>query len=367
MLEVSLARLRALWPAAGITVFTADRARLERMFPGLLSIPTSTRTLYFRQSESGAEDPDSRGTLAAFRGRLSQLDLFLVSGMGSYHDAGGQDAIDMLDTIRLVRSLGVPAVAFSQGIGPIRKESAVWAAARRALPCLDFIALREGRSGPELLRELGVPSDKIVVTGDDAVEPAYRTRSAGESVLLGVNLRATSYAGITAEQTGEFAAVVQAAARQLSASIVPAPTSFVPWESDLDAFARMFPGESVPTDVEPTPEWAIGRIGRCRLIITGSYHGAVFALSQGIPAVCIENSEYYRDKFLGLAGQFGEGCTVIRLSDPGFEERVLAEAMRLWRTAEDYSKPLRRAAARQVEKSKAAWLELPSRVPALSR
>ena len=64
-----------------------------------------------------------------------------------------------------------------------------------------------------------------------------------------------------------------------------------PWASGL--------GEEEPCD----PRAIIKRIGRCRVVVTGSYHVAVFALSQGIPAICLANSEYYEIKFRGLADQ----------------------------------------------------------------
>jgi polysaccharide pyruvyl transferase WcaK-like protein len=34
----------------------------------------------------------------------------------------------------------------------------------------------------------------------------------------------------------------------------------------------------------------IDRISHCRIMITGTFHGAVFALSQGIPVIGLANS-----------------------------------------------------------------------------
>ena len=53
-------------------------------------------------------------------------------------------------------------------------------------------------------------------------------------------------------------------------------------------------------------------IADCRVVVTGSYHAAVFALSMGVPAVGLAASRYYVDKFKGLADQFGPGCEVVR-------------------------------------------------------
>jgi polysaccharide pyruvyl transferase WcaK-like protein len=52
------------------------------------------------------------------------------------------------------------------------------------------------------------------------------------------------------------------------------------------------------------------------MVVTGSYHGAVLALGQGIPAVCLHKTAYYWRKFAGLAELFGEGCALIDLTRP---------------------------------------------------
>jgi polysaccharide pyruvyl transferase WcaK-like protein len=62
---------------------------------------------------------------------------------------------------------------------------------------------------------------------------------------------------------------------------------------------------------EHTVPALVEAIAGCRLVITASYHGAVLAIAQGIPAICLLKSAYYRAKFAGLAGLFPEGCTLI--------------------------------------------------------
>src|SRR5207245_4256855 len=59
-----------------------------------------------------------------------------------------------------------------------------------------------------------------------------------------------------------------------------------------------------------TPAKVIAAAGRCRIVVSGAYHAAVFALAQGIPVVCLGGSDYYLHKFEGLVDQFGTGCTV---------------------------------------------------------
>jgi polysaccharide pyruvyl transferase WcaK-like protein len=95
------------------------------------------------------------------------------------------------------------------------------------------------------------------------------------------------------------------------------------------------------------------------MVVVGSFHAAVFALSQGIPAICIVSSPYYRNKFLGLAAQFGAGCVMLGLDEPGFEARFAEESEQLWRRAEEFHLPLLEAARRQIRQSREAWAQLP--------
>jgi len=285
------------------------------------------------------------------------MDLFVISGMGSYHDLGGTTAINMLNTISLMKSKGARCAAFSQGIGPISRSSAIWRAAERGLRDLDFIALREKRKGPGLLRKLGVSVDRIAVTGDDAIEIAYRLRRPSSAELIGFNVRVAPYSGIADDAARDIARLVSEIAHTLGAGVVPVPISFIPRESDLNTCARILPGNAAvgADDIQPTAESVINRVGQCRIVITGSYHAAVFALAQGIPALCVENSRYYRDKFLGLADMFGVGCKVICLGEPALEERIATAARELWGSAGACRRPLLGAAAVQVAASRKAW------------
>ena len=99
----------------------------------------------------------------------------------------------------------------------------------------------------------------------------------------------------------------------------------------------------------------IERVSHCRLVVTGSYHCAVFALSQGIPSVCIYNSEYYALKFRGLANQFGIGCAVIDRSGAMFREQLRDAILESWRTADETRPTLLRAAESQVEAGRRAY------------
>jgi colanic acid/amylovoran biosynthesis protein len=107
-----------------------------------------------------------------------------------------------------------------------------------------------------------------------------------------------------------------------------------------------------------TPRAVIDRVAQCRLVVTGSYHGAVFALAQGIPVVALARSPYYMAKMSGVADQFRVGCEVVRL-DTGADVAALGPAIdRAWASADAVRQPLLDAARDQVRRSRAAYMKL---------
>jgi Polysaccharide pyruvyl transferase len=113
--------------------------------------------------------------------------------------------------------------------------------------------------------------------------------------------------------------------------------------------------DALPLD---TPRSVIDRVGSCRIVVTGSYHGAVFALGQGIPAVALIKSPYYAAKMSGVADQFGTGCELVSLDRSDLPSALRAAIDRAWDSADRVREPLLRAAAEQVRRGRAAYARL---------
>ena len=91
------------------------------------------------------------------------------------------------------------------------------------------------------------------------------------------------------------------------------------------------------------------------MVVTGSYHGAVFALSQGIQAIAIAGSGYYRAKFQGLAQQFPGGVEIVDVAESGWEGRLEMLIARAWQSAENVRRGLLGAAVQQIDLSRRAY------------
>lgn len=401
MLQSAVARLAGLWPDAAIAVITGRPQALARLCPGVQAVPADAvrewaadRYLFghlethipspARAPLSSMERalrrrwPQGATRLACARWRLgghdpaplreglaaiARADLLFVCGQGTLADAAAARAHGLLGLMEGARALGVPAVLVGQGIGPIH-DPALRTRTGRVLRHAAFVGLREGRFGPTLLTTLGVDAARTFVTGDDAVELAWTAHPAVPGDGIGVNVRIASNAGTDASVLADLRPVLAALARRRAAPLVPLPISnHAGGTSDPATLRELLRGiaETTGGDELDTPAAVIAQAARCRVVITGAYHAAVFALSQGIPVVCIGRSRYVLDKMDGLADLFGDGCRVVPLAGGDSAAAVERAADLLWDQAPRLRPALLAAAANQVTRARTAYERIAER------
>jgi colanic acid/amylovoran biosynthesis protein len=398
MLTVAVARLRALWPAADINVITnapeliarhcgavdtvpvrgrrlllEDRllGRIHRRLPHRLTQTWSTLEQELRLRRPGLFKA-SIGLKAALGGRgardvrtfldaIGQADLVVVNGAGIITDAFRDHALGILTTLELANRRGVPTALFGQGLGPI-EDAELRRRASETLGRASLIGVRESLTGPPLLASLGVDSKHVVVTGDDAIELAYAEygRSNGShrgTEAIGVNLRIAPYAEVRPDLLPLLRSVLQSASHQHGARLVPIPIAHHGGGMDVSTLRDLLEGigESDGGAALQTPRDVIRRVGTCRVVVTGSYHGAVFALSQGIPVVAIVKSRYYLQKMAGVAHEFGTGCHIVNLDDDGVSTRLSEAISRAWAEADGVREPLLKSAVDQIRRGRSAY------------
>ncbi|MEW5747140.1 MAG: polysaccharide pyruvyl transferase family protein [Nitrospirota bacterium] len=395
LLQAAVSRVADLWPGALIEVITGDPDRLQEHCPGVRPLLSRGKTLWYRERTvfgpvhrfvprpvaqhlahvegalryrwpSLAHSLISTGlrregidtaALNAYRDALRGADLVIACGGGYITDAFKVHAIRLLDTLGMAARLGTPTALFGQGIGPVwdgslRKKLAA------VLPSAALIGLRENRFGRPLIAALGVSPDRIAITGDDAVETAYNARSAVLGTGIGVNVRVAPYSGVRDETVDRIKRAVQETARKHDAPLVPVPISLHEKESDARTIRSILSGYGEVSDGGEqldTPIKVMRQIGQCRVVVTGSYHGAVFALSQGVPAIGLAHSPYYVHKFLGLADQFDGCCSVVLLHREQFDDKLSLALDDALRSAERIRPRLLAAAERQCASARAAY------------
>ncbi|MBF6176285.1 polysaccharide pyruvyl transferase family protein [Nocardia blacklockiae] len=383
MMTVTVQRLREHWPAARIGMLTEQPRVLRALVPGADPI---------RAGEGGgwerSHPTDRLGAVAALRWRAAtdgpksrvravrkslrgntehaeppepplpaaatQAGLVLAQGGGYMTDVDRYQANRTLNLLEHAQSLGIPTAMIGQGFGPIDDPRLLERAAR-VLPGVGFIALREGRRGPKLLAELGVAPERVMVTGDDAVELAYRLRRAEIGGDLGVCLRITYYARVGAVAREVLGEVIRARATEFDAALRPLIISEYDAE-DRECTRHLLAGAAHtrrPVGRGGTAEDVARQVSRCRVVVTSAYHLAVFALSQGIPAVGITASRYYDDKFHGLAEMFGTGLRVVHADDDNLRGTLTTAVRELWDAAPELRDPLQHSAVAQIDAARA--------------
>jgi polysaccharide pyruvyl transferase WcaK-like protein len=339
MLQVCVRRLEQLWPQASIGVIGESPDRLARYCPqanqvassivgrkgawvlprrGQLAAEQAWKTgapLVARRAMTHTAAPDlpwpgGKRLLDAIR----QADIVVSSGGGFINDVWWWHGAGVLSVLSMAQRLGKPTAMFGQGIGPLT-HPLLQRHVRSTMPRLSIVGLREGVMSPALLQTHGVAEAQLIVTGDDALELATPVRPRTGNAV-GINVRVAGYTGVDAKMAQQVVAVVREAARRWKAPIIALPVSRYEADSDLRAMKGHLAIRGTDDldngvdDIE-SPLQLASAARRCRMVVTGSYHAAVFALASGVPAVCVCMSLYYEAKFKGLSRLFPGACRVV--------------------------------------------------------
>jgi polysaccharide pyruvyl transferase WcaK-like protein len=390
MLQVAVSRLQELFPQARIQVLTDSEENLARYCPAAKPLKNRGRVLWFgngvllgsrrnvvpewlvdsfvwlkRAIRSrfpnlfkrillwrlrSQNRPEEAQAIADFVSAMKKADLFVMCGAGGFYDGCRPWNMDILDLLEAAIQRKRPAVMLGQGFGPI-SDPPVLRRATEVLPKVDLITLRGGRGASALLRGLGVAESKMETTGDEALELAYRSRSAQGGQGLGINMRFAGSAGTDEQDVERIGLVIQQFARQHNTPLIPVPIAMHALLRDDLAIKRLLVGFDETTaggrDLD-SPIKVIKQIALCRVVVTGAYHAAVFALAQGIPVVALAKSDYFAGKMLGLEDQFGEGCQTVLLHEPNVEKNLQSAIEKVWESADKMREPLLEATLRQI-------------------
>jgi polysaccharide pyruvyl transferase WcaK-like protein len=303
----------------------------------------------------GEESPDtvSQDLLQV----IQKADLVIATGGGYLCDTDKQHTIQVFETLETSVQLGKFTAMVGQGVGPMH-DPELRARLANLLPSLDLILIREPKTGRDLMESLGVPAGSVMMSGDDAIEMAYKERSENLGDYIGVNLRFARYTEVGQSSIDKIRPVLYQAARKYSASLMALPISCNVHEGDLEVIRELLKGyEKVSIGwrrLEP-PLTTIRKVGRCRLVVTGAYHPAIYALSQGIPVIGLVKSQAYIDKFAALVDEFGPACQLLYLDDEQIQEKLAAAIDTAWNSAHVVRLQLLQAAVRQIEWGRAAY------------
>jgi colanic acid/amylovoran biosynthesis protein len=397
MLQVAVDRLHKLLPTACIEVLTDSADSLARYCPAAKPLDNRGRALWFADGvllgrfthlapgwmlklllwfkrmmrahcpnlltailvkrlkhRNQWEDAEA---VAAFARALQSADLLLICGAGGFYDGCQTWSLDILDLLETAIQRKTPAVMLGQGFGPL-SDPVVLKRAAKALPQVHFITLRGGRDSFTFLRSLGVAESKVETTGDEALKLAYEARSEQFGRGLGINLRFAGSASTDDDDIQRLRSVLQGFARRHSVPLFPLPIAMHAYSRDDLTIKQLLVGYDDESDGGKTldsPLKVIKQAALCRVVVTGAYHAAVFALAQGIPVIGLAKSAYFSGKLLGLTDQFGEGCQTILLHEENWPERLNSALESAWQDADKLRGTLQAAALRQIDLTRTSY------------
>jgi colanic acid/amylovoran biosynthesis protein len=291
---------------------------------------------------------------------IQKADLVVATGGGYLCDTDKQHTIQVFDTLEMAVRLGKPTAMVGQGVGPMH-DPELRKRLSKLLPSLDLILIREPKTGRQLLDSLGVPSKRVLMTGDDAIEMSYKARTRIFGNHIGVNLRFARYTEVGEAYVYKIRSVLHESARKHNSPLMALPISSNIYEGDLEVIRELLKGYDKVTMSWrrfDSPLTMIRKVGRCRLVVTGAYHPAVYALSQGIPVVGLVKSQAYIDKFSALVDEFGPACQLLHLDDEQLQDKLEEAIDTAWTSAEEVRPHLLESAVRQIEWGKAGYRHL---------
>ncbi|WKK12365.1 polysaccharide pyruvyl transferase family protein [Rhodococcus ruber] len=321
-------------------------------------LPDSVRHPWARMKKWRSHDRDRNTVNPAARipEAAKTASLIVAMGGGYLADVDTYQATRTLDLLEYACENGIPTAALGQGIGPI-DDPVLFARAAKVLPRVDVIALREDVWGPDLLARMGVPDERICTTGDDAVELGYDAGRPEMGSDLGVCLRIADYSPVGDRARTSVRRSVQEFALGVGATLVPLIVSEHESEDRRSTLPLLegYPSVAVPLDRYARARDLAAAVGRCRVLVTGAYHVAVFALSQGIPVVGLSSSKYYDGKLGGLRAMFGGGLELIHLDDHDLDALLSKSIRELWEAAPQLRPVLRERARAQIATSREVY------------
>ncbi len=378
MLQAAVKRMRAMVCDPELLILTSSPELLNRYCPGTRPLTVKSRDCLFesdRPAGSNVSEAWRRikgrwrsvpSEAREFQQAMDEADAVFLCGGGFLNDINPYQTRPVLRMLADAARRGKRTGLFSQGLGPLEDPELLSLLRRTCKAGVPF-ALRESLYGPGILSRASVRAGQVVITGDDAVEMAWARGAATGGNGLGFSMRQVSYSEVESRHLEITGRAIADLRTRLGVKTIPLPISFNTHERDSEVVALVTGTEVAPVAMD-TPETLMAAAAECRVVVTGTYHAAVFALAQGIPCVCFYVSNYYRNKLEGLAKQFPGGCEVVNLDAEGAAERLVNGALMFWETSgAALCSRLRQSAEEQVRSARSFYRRVMGRETSLSQ
>lgn len=246
----------------------------------------------------------------------SAYDALHVVGMGGLTDVFLPVVWQYSCLTHTFASQGKPVIFTGQQIGPLRSRLTK-NSLQRALRKAEFVGVREPTDSLLFCQQANLDSNRFALMGDDCfglhgadleqVESFLSRLNLSPGKFLAVNVRIGNYAPSHAEYIQRIASLMSNLSQRYDLPVVVVPIALDSWDSDITSgnlLASSFSGDRIQVLDKPEELNAAlvkGILGQALAAVGVSYHFCTFALSGGVPAICIFDGDYYSQKAKGLS------------------------------------------------------------------
>jgi len=266
-----------------------------------------------------------------------QFDGLHIAGGGNLTDTFPRELFRKCCVIHAFAEQRKPIVLTGQQLGPFQSPL-LRKALRRALRKAHFVGVRDSGDSLAFCLKARLDQESFAFMGDDSLGLPPANDSSVRELLeqhglsanrfLALNLRFTSYALRDPSCFQTFGSLVDRLGTLFGMPVLIVPIQLVGTDSDVRSGQKIVDAASsarvsLLRQQDLTAPLVKGVLGKAFGAIGVSHHFCTYALSQGVPAVCIYEGDYYQQKALALAASWGDN----RLAIP-FERLGLATAAR---------------------------------------
>jgi len=267
----------------------------------------------------------SESTMEEF---VSKFDVLHVGGGGFLNDVFVHELIKKVYLIKTFKSQGKPVVLTGQQVGPFNYKTSFNFFCNVSND-INFFGLRDKLASLYWCKKALVPNNCYSVTGDDSLGVNSSRDSVTDNIFnkfslfrnkyIVINMRKAGYAVNKKCEIEKFIAVLHRIHKKFKLNLLFVPISYNNDDSDVRS-GKFVQREcrDLPINVVEdvlTPSQAKFIIGNSFGAIGTSYHFCVFALSEGVPAVCLSSGNYYDQKSKGIADYWDDKRIAANIND----------------------------------------------------
>jgi len=272
------------------------------------------------------EDP-AQTTIRKLAQFCEQFDGLHIAGGGNLTDTFPRELFRKCCVIHAFAEQRKPIVLTGQQLGPFRSRL-LRKALGRALRKANFVGVRDPGESLTFCSNAHLDQGSFAFMGDDSLGLPPADDSSIRELLeqhglranqfLALNLRFTAYALKDPSCFQTFGSLVDKLATLFGMPILIVPIQLVGSDSDVASGQKIVDAASSASvslmrQHDLTAPLVKGVLGRAFGAIGVSHHFCTYALSQGVPAVCIYEGDYYRQKALALAASWGDNRLALPL------------------------------------------------------